>query len=266
MFFRQHTSHHFQQQQEPPQNFQKHFKVIIMAGGEGKRMKSNIPKVLCHYLGKPMLHHIIEKVLELSPEKIYVITGKNTHLPIIQSFRSQIPIIQFVQQENPLGTGNAIQTCLSHLHPNDYVLILNGDMPAIQSETIAEFVNQCDDAGIITTNLENPFGYGRILRGGYQNQSFLGIREEKDCSEEEREIKEVNCGIYYFQSMILKTYIPRITNDNSQQEYYLTDIFQKINQSEDLDYFIYSVSISKQKEVMGVNTPEELQRLEHFHS
>jgi len=262
MFFQQHFQQQFQQQQQSSSNIQRHFKVIIMAGGEGKRMKSNIPKVLCHYLGRPMLHHIVEKVLELSPEKVYIITGKNTHQSIIQSFQSQIPVIQFVKQENSLGTGNAIQTCLSYLHPNDYVLILNGDMPAIRSETLARFVNKCDDAGMITTNLENPFGYGRILRNENRNQSFVGIREEKDCNDIEREIHEVNSGIYYFQSMILKTYIPRITNDNSQQEYYLTDIFKKINESEDLEYYIFNIPECQQKEVMGVNTKEELERLE----
>ncbi len=238
------------------------FVVILMAGGEGKRMNSNLPKVLHPVLGKPMLVRILETVQKVSPSKILIVTGKH-HSTIQQTLKpilSKNSNIEFIQQPSPLGTGNAIQCCLSSLESDDYVLILNGDMPCIHEETIVQFVNECEDAGLITMNLDEPKGYGRILKNG--KKEFQGIREDKDCTEEEKKIKEVNCGIYYFQSMILKTYIPKITNQNVQNEYYLTDIFDIINRHEDLEYYVYQIPEENKYQMMGVNTPEELQNVE----
>lgn len=263
MFF--HPSHHpmqFQQQQQPQNDQQPHFVIIIMAAGEGKRMNSSLPKVLHPFLQKPMLIHILETVQKVSPKKIFVVTGKHQEMiqKKIDQYRISSPNIQYIQQPNPLGTGDAIKCCLSELDPNDYVLILNGDMPCVSEELIVDFVNQCDEAGFVSMELENPFGYGRILKNG--KKEFQGMREERDCNEEEKKIREVNAGIYYFQSMILKTYIPKIQNENQQKEYYLTDIFQTIQKYEDLEYHIHKIPTSMNYQLMGVNTQEELQRLE----
>ena len=133
-------------------------------------------------------------------------------------------------------------------------------MTAVQEELIAEFVNGCDEAGIMTMELENPTGYGRIVKDKKKN--FRGIIEEKDCTEEERRMREVNTGVYYFSAMILKCYIPKITNQNRQNEYYLTDIVKVILEHEDLDIHLFKVSKENQYQLMGVNTPEELKNVE----
>ena len=250
--------------QQPSSSKSPEFVIIIMAAGDGKRMNSPLPKVLHPFKGKPMLLRIVETVEKVSPKKVYVVTSpKNDELiqRSLKNFRNQ-SLLTFVQQQSPLGTGDAVKSCLSYIHSNDYVLILNGDMPCIGAETIVSFVNNCDEAGIITMDLENPRGYGRILKN--EKKEFRGIREEKDCSEEERNIKEVNAGIYYFQSMILKTYIPKIKNENNQGEYYLTDIIEVINRHEDLEYYVHKINEDKKYEVMGVNTKEELERLENM--
>lgn len=253
--------HQQQTKQEESDEKEQDFVVIIMAGGEGKRMNSSLPKVLHPFLGEPMLVRIIKMAVNLSPRKIMVVTGKHHDLiKRVVEQKVKIPILEYVQQKEPLGTGDAIKSCLPHLDSSSSVLILNGDMPAVQEELIAEFVNGCDEAGIMTMELENPTGYGRIVKDKKKN--FNGIIEEKDCSEEEKKIKEVNTGVYYFHAMILKCYIPKITNQNIQNEYYLTDIIKVINEHEDLDINLFKVSKENQYQLMGVNTPEELKNVE----
>ncbi len=253
--------HQQQTKQEESDEKEQDFVVIIMAGGEGKRMNSSLPKVLHPFLGEPMLVRIIKMAENLSPRKILVVTGKHHDLikrVVEQKVTSHL--IDYVQQKEPLGTGDAIKSCLPYLDSSSSVLILNGDMPAVQEELIAEFVNGCDEAGIMTMELENPTGYGRIVKDKKKN--FRGIIEEKDCTEEEKMIREVNTGVYYFSAMILKCYIPKITNQNRQNEYYLTDIVKVILEHEDLDIHLFKVSKKNQYQLMGVNTPEELKNVE----
>ncbi len=261
-----HPNMNMNMEQDNSESSEKHFVVIVMAGGNGTRMANDVlPKVLTPLKGKPMLIRIIEQVELVSPKKIIVVTGKHHQLierVVNQKIRSNINI-EFVQQMEALGTGDAIKCCLNKLEWDDRVLILNGDVPCIKAEMIAEFVNECDDAGIISMDMENPFGYGRILKKMKNRQiEFSGIREEKDCSEEEQLIKEVNAGIYFFHSMILKTYIPKITNNNSKNEYYLTDIIEIILQHEDLEFNVFKPKRSEQYQLLGVNTQDELRLLE----
>jgi UDP-N-acetylglucosamine diphosphorylase/glucosamine-1-phosphate N-acetyltransferase len=253
--------HQQQTKQEESDEKEQNFVVIIMAGGEGKRMNSSLPKVLHPFLGEPMLVRIIKMAQNLSPRKIMVVTGKYHDLikrVVEQKVSSHL--IEYVQQKEPLGTGDAIKSCLPHLDSSSSVLILNGDMPAVQEELIAEFVNGCEEAGIMTMDLEDSTGYGRIVKDKKKN--FRGIIEEKDCTEDERKIKEVNTGVYYFSAMILKFYIPKITNQNRQNEYYLTDIVKVILEHEDLDIHLFKVNKENQYQLMGVNTPEELKNIE----
>ena len=214
-----------QESQEAPKK-QSKFIVVILAGGEGKRMGGNLPKVLVPFHGKPMLLRIIETVDQVSPYKIMIVTGKSHDLikrVIQQKFKGSTSL-QFIQQKEALGTGDAVKTALPEIDSDSSVLILNGDMPCIQVETIAQMVNDSEDIGMVTTSLKEPFGYGRILRDP-KKKHFIGIREEKDCTDEERKIQEINVGIYYFHATVLRYYIPKITNQNQQKEYYLTDIF-----------------------------------------
>lgn len=242
------------------------FVVIIMAAGEGKRMNSSLPKVLHPVNKKPMLIRIVEMLSSLSPppRKVLIVTGR--HHDLIRAVVSKAvrdDNIIYIQQHEPQGTGDAVKCCLRELGDNDNVLILNGDMPLIREETVMEFVNGCDEAGIVTVDLNEPNGYGRIIRNS-KNDEFTGIKEDKDCDENEKMIKEVNAGIYYFHSMILKTYIPKIDNNNKQREYYLTSIIEKIQEKENLEINLYKIPENKKYEVMGVNTPEELRGIENI--
>lgn len=254
-----------QQSQEEESTKQQKFIVIILAGGEGKRMGGNLPKVLIPFHGKPMILRILETVNQVSPYKIIVITGKSHDLiqrVIQQKFKGNTSI-QCIQQREALGTGDAVKTALPHLDSDSHVLILNGDMPCIQVEMIAQMVNDSDDMGLVTTSLEEPYGYGRILRDP-KKKHFLGIREEKDCTEEEKKIQEINVGIYYFHTTVLTSYIPKIKNQNKQNEFYLTDIFEIIRQHEDNEIHIHQVPQEIQYQCFGINTPDELKRLEQI--
>ena len=193
--------------------------ITIMAAGEGKRMNSNLPKVLHKFNSIPMVIRIIIESHKLLPSKIIVITGKYDELikkTIYEYFSQEIGIldnITFIKQEIPNGTGDAIKATLDQYKENDNVLILNGDMPLISYHLLEKFINNNQEkqmCKLLVAELDNPFGYGRIIYNN--NGDFVGIREEKECSEEEKKINIVNVGIYYFNRKILKKYIPIITN------------------------------------------------------
>jgi len=253
--------------------------VTIMAAGEGKRMKSDIPKVLHLFKYAPILVRIIMEVYKLNPKKIIIITGKFDKLikDTLSDYLSDniYRKITFINQEIVNGTAGAITSCLDKYEDHETVLILNGDMPLIKSQLLKQIINGQINT-LLVTNLENPTGYGRILYSEHDNK-FIGIREEKDCSEEEKLIKTVNVGIYYFDSSVLKKYIPLITNDNEQNEYYLTDIVKVIcnnTLSEDTDSLheetilnnielnTFLVHENNKYQILGVNTKEELEDLE----
>lgn len=239
----------------------KELTIVILAGGLGKRMNSEIPKVLHLISNKPMLIHIIEEARLLHPEKIFIVVGKykNIITTELQKY-TKVDDIEYIIQPEPLGTGHAVQCCKQELVKcnNTNVIILSGDVPLIKSSTISTFLTTCDKVSIITTILENPKGYGRIIE---DNNKFMKIIEEKDCNEHEKLVTKVNCGIYAFDSAILCKYIDNLSNNNSQNEYYLTDIIQIIKQSENVNINMYEISKEKKHEVMGINTIEQLDEL-----
>ena len=235
--------------------------ITILAGGEGKRMNSNIPKVLHLFNGKPMLVKIIEKSLLLKPTQMIIVTGKYNDL--IQNTLSQYiditPII-FVQQKNPLGTGHAIKCCLDYYKPEQKILILNGDMPLINKEVLEQFINSKQtNFNILVAQFSNPTGYGRII---YENNDFMEIIEEKDCNEEQKTINVVNSGLYYIASELLCEFIPMITNENKQNEYYLTDIVKIIKSKTTHTIDTFLIDVNDNKYISGVNTQAELKDLE----
>jgi bifunctional UDP-N-acetylglucosamine pyrophosphorylase/glucosamine-1-phosphate N-acetyltransferase len=247
--------------------------VTIMAAGEGKRMRSSIPKVLHLFNGIPMLVRILLEVKELNPQKIIVITGKYDALikktiseNINQDFNLLNKIV-YVQQTNPMGTGHAISCTLDYYEDSDNVLILNGDMPCIKSGTLNQFIQNGINS-LFVAKLDNPFGYGRIIVNS--NNYIKYIREEKDCNEEERNCKLVNVGIYYFSAVNLKKNIPLIDCNNIQNEYYLTDIVKIMNndnlenKEENNGISIYKIDENNNYQIQGVNTPEELRNLEEL--
>lgn len=235
--------------------------ITIMAAGEGKRMNSTIPKVLHMFKEKPMLVRIIETALSLNPEKIIVITGKHDAL-IKKTLEIYINIskIIFVNQTIPKGTGDAIKYCLPFYEKNNRVLILNGDMPLINGKFLQKFIDNDQTASILVAKFDNAKGYGRIIYN--EAGDFAEIVEEKDCSDEQRNIKIINSGVYFIDGDLLQQFIPMIKDDNVQHEYYLTDIVKLIIQNTNFSVKTYLLDESENKYISGVNTPEELINLE----
>ena len=234
--------------------------VLIMAGGLGKRMNSELPKVLHLLKEKPLIVHVIETALKINPIKIGIIVGKYRNIiqETINQYFKDTSKIEYIIQPDALGTGHAIMCCKDFLsnYKNSSVTILSGDVPLIKSETLERLNTSLNKshAGILINKLDNPAGYGRIIR---DRDQFVKIVEEKDCNEIERKVDIVNSGIYSFKSEVILNNISKITNNNKQNEYYLTDIFNFINKK-----FIDLVYLENKYEVMGVNTPEQLMSLE----
>jgi UDP-N-acetylglucosamine diphosphorylase/glucosamine-1-phosphate N-acetyltransferase len=238
--------------------------VTILAAGEGKRMNSNVPKVLHLLKNRPMIVRVIETARKLNPHKIVVVTGE--HDEVIQTTISKYTFIKditFVKQAVPLGTGDAIKSCLGEYKDEGPVLILNGDMPLINDQILNRMIESISDAAVLTAKFENPNGYGRIISDAYGD--LIKIVEEKDCSDEEKQVNIINTGVYKIHSHILKEFIPKIDNDNSQKEYYLTDIVKLLkNRFIPVDTIL--VDESENIFVSGVNTEEELLALEPYAS
>jgi len=245
----------------------KNLVITILAAGEGKRMKSDIPKVLHLFNGKPMLVRIIETTYLLNPTKILIITGKFHELiktTLSDYFDISNSIIEFVVQKLPQGTGDAINCCLSCYEKDDKVLILNGDMPLINKEVLQKFIqnsnNNNSEMSILVARLPNPYGYGRIIYN--DDGEFTQIVEEKDCDDEQRKVNIINSGLYFITGEMLKYYIPFIENENAQKEYYLTDIVKIVKNKTKKQINTYLISEKENSIISGVNTPEELFKLE----
>ena len=241
--------------------------AIIMAGGLGKRMNSDLPKVLHKIAGVPMICHILTKLTDLpSVKNVMIIVGKYRQIieETINDFLREkdlqflIEKIQYIDQPEPMGTGHAIQCCRSELlkHQNTNVLILSGDVPLISSSLMMKMVTNLNNVRIAVTCLENSTGYGRIVE---QDGKFDKIVEEKDCNAEQKTIKKVNCGLYAFDCNILCRYLPYLKNNNSQNEYYLTDIIEIIKCEDHID--VFEISEESQHEIIGVNTQQQLEEL-----
>jgi UDP-N-acetylglucosamine diphosphorylase/glucosamine-1-phosphate N-acetyltransferase len=237
--------------------------VAIMAGGLGKRMNSSIPKVLHLVDNKPMICHVIEKALCVGSQEILLIVGKykdDIKKRVDMEFSpDQLSKISYIDQTEPLGTGHAVKCCINHItekniDKNADVLILSGDVPLIQTETIENLKNQSNS--LLITELDNPTGCGRIIFDK-NSGSIEKIIEEKDCDGEEHLIKYVNCGIYNLKVYAILKYIPLIKNENKSNEYYLTDIIDLFNRSGSPMRFV-ELPKEKQFEIININTPEDL--------
>lgn len=237
--------------------------IIILAGGLGKRMKSLLPKVLHEINGTPMLIMVIREAIKLIPSKIIIVVGQYKN--IIEETIVKYDLLKYVTfsiQENPLGTGNAVLCTLNELSnlENDYSIILNGDSPFLSSNTVSDIMNIFEnnnmDIQITSIDAINPTGCGRIVKN--ELNQFEQIIEEKDCDNNQRKIKEINIGIYAVKNNILKKYIPLIKNNNSQKEYYLTDIVMIYKSNENKQVGLIKLPDSKLHEISNINTIEQL--------
>ncbi len=204
--------------------------ALILAGGQGKRMKTDKPKVLCSVLGEPMLEWVISACEDSGLEKICVIKGHRFELidKYLGSRDSRNEIVT-AYQEQQLGTGHAVMQAESFLKENadGNVLVLNGDAPFIDAETINGALKMHTECGcavtVVTARIDDPAGYGRMIRG---SEGIKGIVEDKDCTPEQRDINEVNSGCYWFRTADLLEVLGELTAGNKQGEYYLTDCLE----------------------------------------
>lgn len=201
---------------------------VILAGGEGKRMKSERPKVLCEVLKKPMLGWVLDAAAEFGFDRLGVVTGFKRELTE-EYLASRGSGISTFFQERQLGTGDAVKQAAALISETDCVCVLCGDAPFIDAETLQKSfaLHKSSGAGVtvITAEIDNPTGYGRMIRDG---EKFTAIREQKDCSPEEAKICEVNSGAYWFDSRLLLEALPKLTDNNANGEFYLTDCVELI--------------------------------------
>ena len=234
--------------------------VAILAAGKGTRMKSSLPKVLHKLNGKTILSRVLDTCLELNPDQVFIIVG-HKHDVIKKSLKNHkfYNKTKFVLQEPQNGTGHAIQVLSKELKNfQGKLLVLNGDVPLIEHGTLKAFIKfhekEQADASIITTKLENPFGYGRVF---FKNDQIEKIIEEKDCNDNEKTHRIVNSGIYCFDYQRLKNIINNLKNNNKQNEFYLTDAIFLLNKS-------FSYEIINSEEIQGINNRVQLAECEEI--
>ncbi|MDC8804626.1 bifunctional UDP-N-acetylglucosamine diphosphorylase/glucosamine-1-phosphate N-acetyltransferase GlmU [Halomonas pacifica] len=232
--------------------------VVILAAGQGSRMRSTRPKVLHRLAGKPMVRHVIDTATRLGAGKLHVVIGHGADQ--VRSELGDCPV-HFALQAEQKGTGHAVAQALEGLE-HDKVLVLYGDVPLIRAETLAGLLDGVDEShlGLLTVTLAEPDGYGRILRNA-EGQA-VAIVEHKDASESERAVKECNTGIMAMTRAQLKRWLPQLSADNAQGEYYLTDIIA-LAAAEGVK--IVTAQPEDPLEVEGVNNRAQLARLERAH-
>lgn len=233
--------------------------VVILAAGQGSRMKSSLPKVLHKVAGRPMLHHVIDTALTLGAEKIHGVIG---HGADQVKAATGAHSVSWVMQEQQLGTGHAVAQTLADLPDNARVLVLYGDVPLTTADTLQGLVEDLDEKtlGLLTVTLDNPQGYGRILRN--QASQVTAIVEQKDASAEQLAICEVNTGILAVSASHLKTWLPQLSSSNAQGEYYLTDIIAMAVQA---GMTVNVAQPGNPFEVQGVNNRLQLAELERWY-
>jgi len=236
--------------------------VAILAAGLGKRMKSpDKPKVMFEINSRPMIDYVVELAFRVNADLVVPIVGHHRE-QVINFLGNKFPgkDIKYAVQAEQLGTGHAVIQTAELLKDFDgEILILSGDVPLLKFETVEELINEHfsagNDATLLTTVFENSYGYGRIVRDLEGN--FTGIVEEKDATEEQKQIKEINPAIYIVNSKVLFDALSKISPENNQKEYYLTDIFRFIPKEK-----TGTVVTNDELEVTGVNSIEQLKEME----
>ena len=234
--------------------------VVILAAGVGKRMRSRVPKVLHRLAGKPLVAHVIEtaRAIPRSIARMCVVYGHGGD-SVPRSLAS--PDLLFARQEPQLGTGHALQQALAHIDPRAPTLVLYGDVPMVRAETLTALLDAAGDGlAVLTVVLDDPTGYGRILRDSADR--IVGLVEEKDASEAQRRIREVNTGIMVLPRERLGGWLEMLRNDNAQGEYYLTDVVSLALEDR---VRVSTVQAREAGETLGVNTKAQLAELERIH-
>lgn len=240
--------------------------IIILAAGKGKRMNNpNLAKVMATLSGKPLIGHVLDEAKKLNPERIILVVGhqKESVIEYVTSISNEN--ITFVEQREQLGTGHAVNQAKPELvNYNGDILILAGDVPLLSAETLLIFIENHtknkSDVSVLSTIATNPFGYGRIIRDKEAN--FIKIVEEKDASIEERQVKEINSGVFLLNTDFLFNSLQAVSNKNAQGEYYLTDIIEILKNK---GAKVQAFAGAEFDELQGVNSPEDLKKVEDFY-
>lgn len=254
--------------------------IIILAAGKGTRMHSDLPKVLHKVAGKPMLAHVIETAQQLSPDAIHVVIGHGAEL-VKQTIQNDS--INWCLQEQQLGTGHAVQQALPNInHDKQNVLILYGDVPLLKTDTLQQLIDDLSNKQLVllSAQLEDPTGYGRIVRKAKKDtysqgesqrksnnishedkQEVTAIVEQKDADASILTIKEINSGILAAEAGHLKNWLSKVSNENAQNEYYLTDcIALAVKQNQKVEAII----CGDENEILGVNNKQHLAQVERL--
>ncbi|MGF1742661.1 bifunctional UDP-N-acetylglucosamine diphosphorylase/glucosamine-1-phosphate N-acetyltransferase GlmU [Vibrio profundum] len=231
------------------------FSSVVLAAGKGTRMYSNLPKVLHTLAGKPMVKHVIDTCHGVGVDNIHLVYGHGGEL-MQDKLRQEK--VNWVLQAEQLGTGHAVHQAAEHFADDEQVLVLYGDVPLIGEHTLNRLLESQPEGGIglLTVKLDNPAGYGRIVR---QNDQVVAIVEQKDASPEQLAIAEINTGVMVATGSDFKRWLAGLTNNNAQGEYYLTDVIAAAHQE---GRQIHAVHPDSEVEVEGVNDRVQLSRLE----
>ena len=236
--------------------------VVVMAAGKGTRMKSRWPKVLQRLAGVPLVQHVLNTASHLQARSAVVITGHGADQvePVVLA-PSQALAVQCVRQEPQLGTGHAVQQAVPVLADDGVVVVLSGDVPLTQADTLQALIAQCGGKhlALLTIDFADPTGYGRIVR---QGDAVQAIVEQKDATEAQRQIQEVYSGIMAVPAQLLKGWLARLDNKNAQGEYYLTDVV-KMAVADGVPVVAHKITDALQ--VAGINSPQQLAELERAH-
>lgn len=232
--------------------------IVILAAGKGTRMRSGKPKVLHTLAGKPFLGHVIQRSQELIANKIHLVVGHGAET--VKSHFSD-ENLYYVEQREQLGTGHAVQQVLPKISAGATVLILYGDVPLISTPTLRQLLSKVSDnaMGLLTVSLDEPHGYGRIIRGA--NGQVASVVEQKDASSEQQKVKEVNTGVMAVRGAHLLEWLPKLSNDNVQGEYLLPDIIAMACAQ---GIAVETAQPADAAEVMGVNDRRQQAELERL--
>jgi bifunctional UDP-N-acetylglucosamine pyrophosphorylase / glucosamine-1-phosphate N-acetyltransferase len=232
--------------------------IIILAAGFGSRLKSKKSKITIPLINKPVIHHIIDNMANITvPDHTYFVIGHSGN-DVKKTIEERGTSFNFVWQKEQLGTGHAVLQTKPSIKNKSYpTLILAGDVPLVDEELIKQFVtfhkNSKSDISVLTTEIPSPKGYGRIIRG--KDNCLLKIVEEKDASDKEKEIKEINSGIYLVETELLFNLLEKVTPNNNQKEYYLTDI---IGLAQDRSLNIHPYLYPEHYKLNGINSRKDL--------
>lgn len=229
-------------------------KAVILAAGKGTRMKSDLPKVVHKIQGKPLVEYVIQSAKEAGATEICVVVGYQA--AVVQAAIEHD--VKYAVQQEQLGTGHAVMQASEFIGADGKVIILCGDTPLIQGETLKKLLlfheKMGNSATVLTTNVDNPTGYGRIIRDS--NGKFIKNVEQKDATIEELQSKEINSGMYVFDCKALTDALKNLTTNNAQGEYYLPDVLVSMKEK---GLIVDALPIDVFEEILGVNTPEQLE-------